>query len=122
MRKTKANMTAIVNMLERTPIAESACQKVGIHRSTYYRWLQSDPEFQRRVKEALEIGRDTVSDVAESQLISQIKDGHHGATKYWLSNNSDRYGRRKKDKNDGSSSKDLRSLVTRFIKLFHEKG
>jgi len=39
-----------------------------------------------------------------------------------LSNNSDRYDRRKKDKNDGSSSKDLRSLVTRFIKLFHEKG
>ena len=91
MRKTKANMRKMVEYLERTPVVESACSKLDISRSTYYRWMESDLDFKKDIEQALEQGRSVVDDVAESHLISGIKDGNMGAVKFWLANNNERY-------------------------------
>ena len=91
MRKTKANMRKMVEYLERTPVVESACSKLNISRSTYYRWMESDLAFKKDIEQALEQGRSVVDDVAESHLISGIKDGNMGAVKFWLANNNERY-------------------------------
>ena len=91
MRKTKGNMRKLVEYLEKTPIVESACLKLDISRSTYYRWLESDPEFKKQIEKALDQGRSVVNDVAESHLVSNVKNGNMGAIKFWLGNNNERY-------------------------------
>ena len=84
-------MRKMVEYLERTPVVESACSKLNISRSTYYRWMESDLAFKKDIEQALEQGRSVVDDVAESHLISGIKDGNMGAVKFWLANNNERY-------------------------------
>ena len=84
-------MRKMVEYLERTPVVESACSKLNISRSTYYRWMESDLAFKKDIEQALEQGRSVVDDVAESHLISGIKDGNLGAVKFWLANNNERY-------------------------------
>jgi hypothetical protein len=91
MRKTKANLVKIIESLEKTPIIEIACAKLKISRSTLYRWIESEPGFRIKVEEALDTGRSIVTDVAESHLISGVKEGEKGYVKYWLSNNCVRY-------------------------------
>lgn len=90
MMKNNANMQKMLDYLERTPIVESACLKLGIARSTFYRWLE-DAEFKKKVDQSLERGRSVVDDVAESHLVSNVKDGNIGAVKFWLTNNNPRY-------------------------------
>ena len=86
-------MKKMVEYLERTPVVESACSKLGISRSTHYRWMESEPEYKNDINRALEQGRSVVDDVAESHLISGVKDGNIGAVKFWLANNNERYKR-----------------------------
>lgn len=91
MKKTKINLQKIIELLERTPIIEIVCSKVGISRSTLYRWSEQDPELRQKIDVALEKGRLVINDMAESQIISGIKERNLGAAKYWLSNNNSRY-------------------------------
>ena len=46
----------------------SACRRTGIHRSTYYDWLEKDSDFRERVEEVPE----TVLDFVESKLFELI--------------------------------------------------
>ncbi len=87
-------MKKMIEYLERTPIVESACSKIGINRATYYRWMEEFPEFKTEVDKALTTGRSVVDDVAESHLVSGIKNGNMAAVKFWLSNNNERYKRK----------------------------
>ena len=87
-------MQKIVESLDRTPIVEVACSKAGINRATFYRWMQEDPVFKKQAEEALERGREKTNDVAESQLITSLKNGNMNAVKFWLSNNNTRYKRK----------------------------
>ncbi len=84
-------MRKMIEYLERTPVVESACSKMGISRSTHYRWMESDTEYKKGIENALDQGRSVVDDVAESHLISGVKDGNMGAVKFWLANNNERY-------------------------------
>ena len=84
-------MRTMIEYLERTPVVESACSKLNISRSTFYRWMESDLEFKKQVEQALQQGRSVVDDVAESHLISGVKNGNMTAVKFWLSNNNERY-------------------------------
>ncbi|MEX2515187.1 MAG: phBC6A51 family helix-turn-helix protein [Candidatus Paceibacterota bacterium] len=84
----------IVEQLEKTPIVETSCQKVGIGRSTYYRWRKEDSEFAKRADKALFIGKLLVNDMAESQLMSLVKEKNLSAVKFWLRNNHPQYARK----------------------------
>ena len=77
--------------LEKIPIVQLACEKVGISRATFYRWCHDDPLFDKLVRAILWTGREVISDLAESTIISLIRDGNLKASQWWLINNSYRY-------------------------------
>ena len=74
----------LIEQLKKTPIVQVACEKTGIGRATYYRWLKDDPEFAKLANESIAEGNGLISDVAESQLANLIKSGNLGAISFWL--------------------------------------
>ena len=90
VRQSKLKKAAL-EQLRRTPIMEVVCDKVGINRTTLYRWIKASPIFAREVETAIVEGRFLVSDIAESQVLSLIKEGEMNAIRFWLTNNSPRY-------------------------------
>jgi len=80
-----------IEELERTPIIQIACDKVGISRNTAYRWMKEDTEFLQQVSEAMSLGVGMVNDVAESNVLAGIKAKDAMFTKYWLSHRHPQY-------------------------------
>jgi ACT domain-containing protein len=95
MSKTKAEKAALIEQLRRTPIVQVATEKVGISRSSYYRWRQ-DPEFSGMCDEALASGTALINDMAESQLLSAIRDKNMTAIIFWLKHHHKAYETRVK--------------------------
>ncbi len=81
----------IIEQLKKTPIVQFACEKVGISRATYYRWRKEDKDFAKSTDEAIQEGSLLVNDMAESQLLSLIRDKHPTAIIYWLKNHHPQY-------------------------------
>ncbi|MBD3359240.1 MAG: hypothetical protein GF365_00830 [Candidatus Buchananbacteria bacterium] len=90
--KGKIKKDKIIAQLEKTPIIQIACERTGISRATFYRWRKSDKKFAKRVNKALNEGTELVSEMAESQLISAIKDRNLTAIIFWLKNHRQAYG------------------------------
>ena len=63
-------------------IIATACEAIGIGRSTYYRWYNADPDFRERVDEVTE----TQVDFVESKLMQAINAGDTTATIFYLKN------------------------------------
>lgn len=76
-----------LEQIKTVPNITLACEKVGLSRNTIYRWCKEDPEFKERLNEASETGIESINDLAESKLITHIKNGSMQAIKYWLDNN-----------------------------------
>lgn len=93
MTKQNRKQTRLLKEFEKTPLIERACQKVGIARSTYYRWCESDPKFKRQASISQEKGRAKFNDFAESKLLENVKNNQQPAIAYWLSHNTVRYRR-----------------------------
>lgn len=83
---------ALLAQLKRTPTIELACEKVGIARATYYRWTKTSKKFGKDAEMAIWEGRLFISDIAESQIFSLIRDKKIEAIKFWLTHNNPRYG------------------------------
>lgn len=81
----------VVDQLRKTPIVQVVAEKVGIHRSTIYRWKAADPDFAQAVDDAMEQSINLINDLAESQLISAIKDKNITAIIYWLKHHHKTY-------------------------------
>ena len=75
------------------PNISLACEKTGLSRNTIYRWRKEDPEFAKRLDEALATGVESVNDLAESKLIAHLNNGNLRAIEYWLDNNKKKYAR-----------------------------
>jgi len=82
-----------LEQLQTIPNISLACEKVGLARNTIYRWCKEDPAFKDRLDEAIETGTESVNDLAESKLISQINASNMQAIRYWLDNNKKTYMR-----------------------------
>src|SRR3989339_853814 len=82
--KTKLQKASLVEQLKKTPIIQIACEKIGISRATYYRWRIADKSFKAKTDEALVAGSALINDMAESQLISAIRDQNMTAIIFWL--------------------------------------
>ncbi len=89
-RKAREQML-LLEHLRKMPIVQIACEKAGVSRATYYRWRKEDTEFLTSTDEALQDGVALVSDMAESQLLSQIRDNNLGAVMYWLKHRNPNY-------------------------------
>ena len=74
----------LIEQLKKTPIIEVACQKIGIGRNSYYRWRREGKKFALACDKALEEGCAFINDLAESQLISAMKNNNLTAVMYWL--------------------------------------
>lgn len=72
-------------------IIQVACRKTGIGRQTYYRWIEGDTSFAKKVELAIQHGRDVGCDMSESVLIGKIVDKDLGAAKFYLQHNDPRY-------------------------------
>lgn len=81
----------IIENLKRIPIIEVACSKSGVARATYYRWRQQDAEFSKLADESIEEGVRLINDMAESQLLTAIKEGNISAIFYWLNHRHHAY-------------------------------
>lgn len=82
---------AFLEKVEETHLIQVACQKVGISRATYYRWLEEDRGFAEKAKLAQFHGKEVVNDLAESKLITAIKNGERWAIEFWLRHQKDEY-------------------------------
>jgi hypothetical protein len=85
-----ADKNRLIEQLRKTPIVQIACEKTGIGRATFYRWCQ-DEEFASKARDSLQEGKSLVNDLAESQLISSIKDKRFQAISFWLKHNHPDY-------------------------------
>lgn len=95
--KKDSGKKAVLEQLIKTPIVEVACSKAGIGKTSFYQWKNDDVEFAKAVNEAMKVGIDFISDIAESQLINLIKKGDFKAVAYWLKyNRNERYGEKLK--------------------------
>ncbi|MDD2646864.1 MAG: hypothetical protein PHV78_02600 [Patescibacteria group bacterium] len=89
--KTKEIKRNLLEQLKRVPIVQFACEKVGLNRSSYYRWRKEDKAFARLADDAISDGSSLINDMAESQLLSLIKKGNITAIIYWLKNHHSQY-------------------------------
>lgn len=86
---------SLIEQLSKAPIIQIACEKLGVARSTIYRWRDEDPKFENRLAEAIGRGRLLINDLAESKLITAIKNGNLSAATYWLKHNHSNYREKK---------------------------
>ncbi len=91
MRNKVSDKKKLLDRLSKTPIVEAACKQAGVPRSTYYRWRKTDPKFAQTCDEVLEQSAGIVTDMAESQLISAIKDKNMTAIIFWLKHHHKTY-------------------------------
>lgn len=82
---------AIIEQLKKTPIIQVTCEKLGISRATFYRWKKNDEKFAEEVDFALQEGSQLINDMAESQLITAIKNGNLTGIIFWLKNHHKQY-------------------------------
>ncbi|MDQ3099630.1 MAG: phBC6A51 family helix-turn-helix protein [bacterium] len=92
--KTDKNKEQLLERLKKTPIIQVACEKTGISRATFYRWKQEDHDFTTKADSALAEGSALVNDIAESQLMSAIKDKNMTAIIFWLKHHHPLYATR----------------------------
>lgn len=91
LARQRKEQEGLLEQLRKLPIVQIACEKAGVSRPTYYRWRKEDAEFAKAADEALSDGTTLVSDMAESQLLTQIRDGNLGAVMYWLKHRNPNY-------------------------------
>ena len=103
--------------IERVPIVAVVCEKLNISRQTVYRWKNEDSEFATKFNAALYMGRDGITDLAESKLISHINNGNLRSIEYWLTNNTKRYYKPKLPNEQlEDEPKTLTDMIKRLLK------
>jgi len=86
MQQTKKAL--IEAMRSSLGVVTTACKKVGVDRTTYYRYYRDDEDFKNAVDDVENIALDFV----ESQLHKQIKEGSTAATIFYLKTKGKRRG------------------------------
>lgn len=94
IKRQSEQKSELLELLKKVPIVQVACEKLGIGRATYYRWHKDDEEFALKADEAIQNGKHFINDMAESQLISEIKEKNMTAIIFWLKHNHPTYGNR----------------------------
>lgn len=105
--KTKEQKEKLIDQIKKTPIIQIACEKTGVSRATFYRWKKSDRKFRDAAEEALLDGEALINDMAESQLISSIRDKNMTAIIFWLKNRHKNYKNKVELSGSVSTSRDL---------------
>ena len=119
--RQEKNKQDIIEYLRKTPVVEIACKRVGIGRSTYYRWKKEDKVFAKTAEESLQIGSLLINDMAESQLIKAIQNGNMTGIIFWLKNHHQTYANKlelsAKVKNDEELTMEQKKVVKQALRL-----
>jgi hypothetical protein len=79
--KTQQKKKALLEALEKSlGVVTSACKIVGVDRTTFYTYVNEDPEFKKAVDDVENIALD----FAESQLHKQIQNGEVSSTIFFF--------------------------------------
>ena len=89
--RRNTNKEQFLSQLEEMPIVQAAAARTGIHRSTYYRWKEDDPDFIEKAESTMKKGVHFINDMMESILIKKAKEGNLTAVIFWLKNHHDSY-------------------------------
>lgn len=82
--KSASDKKKFLKALREMHIVLGACHRVGIGKTTYYRWRQEDPEFAAAADAAIREGIELVNEAAEGNIIAEIKNKDKDASKFWL--------------------------------------
>lgn len=122
IQRQRKEKELLLDQFKKTPIVQVVCEKFGIGRATYYRWRKDDPKFAEDADIALEDGNKLINDMAESQLMSAIRDKNMTAIIYWLNHHHAAYAtkveidaRLKMDKENLTPEQEI--LVKNALKL-----
>jgi leucyl aminopeptidase len=85
----------LLKEIEKSGNVYLSCLKIGVDKSTFYRWKEQDKEFKKESTKAVRTGRENNSDVAEQALMLKVKEKNMDAIKYVLGHNSQRYKQNK---------------------------
>lgn len=77
--------------LKQVAIITVACARTGISKASIYRWKQEDEEFAQAVEKAQKEGHSIISDLAESKLITEIRNGNLTAIIFYLKTHNKDY-------------------------------
>lgn len=86
-KKTTEQKVDILEHLAKCCIVQLACERAGIGRSTYYKWLSEDKEFKELADKAINAGRAYLNDIAFSGLLKKLQEGNMTGLIFWLKNN-----------------------------------
>lgn len=116
----------LIEQLKKTPIVQIACEKIGVGRATYYRWHNQDKEFAESSDKAILEGNSLVNDMAESQLMSAIRDKNMTAIIFWLKHHHPAYSSKIEItgqlKHEYQLSKEEEALITKALEMVSQKG
>ena len=82
-------------------VVTTACKKVGVSRTTFYEYYNTDDKFKKDIDELEAVALD----FAESQLHSQIKNGSTAATIFYLKTKGKKRGYVERQELDVSTGK-----------------
>jgi len=89
--KNNKTKQLLLEQLKKTPIIQMAVEKLGVGRTSFYRWKLEDKEFAKAVEEAILEGELLINDLSEVQLINLIRDQNFPAIRLWLQVHSKKY-------------------------------
>ncbi len=121
-KRQNSQKIELLTRLKETPVIEVACRKVSIARATFYRWKEKDDVFSKEVDTAILEGSALINDIAESQLLTAIKDQNMTAIIFWLKHHHSSYATKvevtaqMKNLNETLTA-DQEALVTRALQL-----
>lgn len=122
-KRIKSNKEGILEQLEKTPIVQLVCSRAGVGRATYYRWRKKDKGFTQKADEAILKGRLLINDLAESQLLSAIREQNMTAIIFWLKHNHEMYRNRleltQKSDEEAKLSKKQREIIRKALLLIN---
>lgn len=88
---SRAYRNKIIGLLKENPNLQRACKKAGIARSTLYRWMEDNTNFRDDVRDAQEIGQDTMNDYVEAKLMENIQNNTQRSIEFYLRHNNPKY-------------------------------
>ena len=120
--RIKKEKEILLERLAKTPIVSLACEKVGLARATYYRWRKADSRFARDADAAIAQGNLLINDMAESQLLSSIRDKNMTAIIFWLKHHHPSYETRIElrqafGKSEEKLSKRQKEIIRQALKI-----
>lgn len=102
IEKSKAEF---IERLKQAPIIQLVCEKMGIPRSTLYRWKDEDLDFEDDIADAISEGQQFMDDIVENKFMALVNDKHWPAIHCYITRRHPKYRLDKKSElHDGKLS------------------